>query len=66
MWRESSLHVLAAGLTLLGLTGLVLAFTGASDAAVATVGGVASGFWLLGGGAAAVVATRRAREWLAV
>lgn len=58
VWRESSLHVLAGVLTLLGVAGLVLAFAGASAATVVTVGGVLPGFWLLCGGAMAVAASR--------
>jgi hypothetical protein len=45
------LHVAGAALTGCGLVGLVLAATGAEQAAVATVGGVVPGFVLLAGGA---------------
>lgn len=50
VWREASLHVLAAALTVCGAAGLLLAAAGAGEAAIATVGGVVPGFVLLAGG----------------
>ena len=50
-WREPSLHVLGAALTVCGVVGLALAAVGADQAAVSTVGGVVPGFVLLAGGA---------------
>lgn len=53
VWRERSLHVLAAALSACGASGLLLAAAGAGEPAVATVGGVLPGFVLLSGGWAA-------------
>jgi hypothetical protein len=50
VWRETSFHVLGAALTAFGATGLLLAATGAGEAASATVGGVLPGLLLLTGG----------------
>ena len=49
VWREPSLHVLGAALTVCGAAGLGLAATGAGQAAVSTVGGVVPGFVLIAG-----------------
>lgn len=49
VWREPSLHGLAAALTVCGAAGLVLAATGAAQATVSTVGGVLPGFVLIAG-----------------
>jgi len=59
VWQEMSLHVLGAAMTLCGAVGLLLAATGAGEAAIAAVGGVVPGFLLLAGGAWA--ASRAAR-----
>ena len=58
VWREASLHVLAAALTICGAAGLRLAAAGAGEAAIATAGGVVPGFVLLIGGIAAAVGGR--------
>lgn len=59
LWRDSSLHVLAAALTVCGVAGLVLALTDRGEAAVVAVGGVAPGFVLLAGGAFAALTSGR-------
>lgn len=51
VWREPSLHVLAAALTACGVAGLALAAAGAGEAPIAVVGGVVPGFVLLTGAA---------------
>lgn len=62
VWAERSLHVLAAALTACGTAGLLLAATGAGEAAIATVGGVLPGFVLIAGGLAAAVQASRLQE----
>lgn len=59
VWREVSLHLLGGALAVCGAAGLLLALTGAGEAAVATVGGVAPGFVLLAGGALAAASAVR-------
>lgn len=54
VWSEPALHRVGGALGLLGVAGLVLAFSGADVAAVRTVAGVVPGFVLLLGGLWAV------------
>ena len=49
-WREASLHVLGAALTVRGAIELLLAAVDGGQPAVAAVGGVVLGFLLLAGG----------------